>query len=1199
MSDTTATSPALQHTPHSAGARVDDLNPANAGLAKVSLDDKYTARTGRVFLSGIQALVRLPLIQRERDAAAGLNTAGFISGYRGSPLGGLDENLWKAKGHLEAGHVQFVPGVNEDLAATAVWGTQTVGLIGPTKYDGVFAMWYGKGPGVDRCGDVFKHMNHAGTASNGGVLLVAGDDHGAYSSTLPHQSDHIFSACMIPVLYPCNVQEYLDLGVHGWAMSRFSGCAVAFKALADTVESSASVDADPFRVEVKIPRDFALPEGGLNTRLSSDPLGLQARKQEALMQDYKIYAALAYARENKLNRVTIDSPNAKLGIIASGKSYLDVLEALEDLGIDEAMAAQIGLRLFKVAMIWPLEPDGVREFAQGLDEILVVEEKRQLVEYQLKEQLYNWRDDVRPHVVGKFDDKGEWVAPRGEWLLPPKADFSVSQVARVIARRLDRLGLDANTRDLIRARLAFLDAKDAVLQKAIGTPFRPAFYCSGCPHNTSTKVPDGSFALAGIGCHVMATSIYPEMNKLTTHMGGEGAPWIGQAAFSKVPHVFQNLGDGTYFHSGYLAIRAAVAAKVNITYKILYNDAVAMTGGQPVDGITSVPLIAQQMAAEGVKRIALVTEDLARYADRSSLPDIVTLHDRTCMDDVQRELREVAGTSVLIYDQTCAAEKRRRRKKGEFPDPDKRMVINEAVCEGCGDCGVQSNCVSILPKETEFGRKRTIDQSACNKDYSCVKGFCPSFVSVEGGTLKKSRAGVHKQGGDDGWGALPAPKLPRVDAPYNILINGIGGTGVITVGALMGMAAHLEGKGASVLDMTGMSQKNGSVTSHVKIAATPGQLRAQRIATGEADLVLGCDMLTAGASDAIAKMAPGRTSVVVNLHEQPPGTFAQQADWQFPAAQVRALIAEAAGADHADFLDATKLATALMGDSIAANLFMLGYAWQKGLVPLSEAALLRAIELNGVAVASNQRSFLWGRRAAVDLKRVEKIATPAQAIVVQMPQSLDSVITKRVEFLTAYQDRAYAATYEDLVARVRTIETDKGLGTKLSTAVAKYYFKLMAYKDEYEVARLYTDGRFVEQLKTQFEGDFTLKFNMAPPLFAKKDAKGRMLKAEFGSWMWNAMKLLAKLKGLRGGALDVFGYSAERKMERALIVEYRAMIESLLASLNAGNHATAVELATLPEQIRGFGHVKEHAVAAFRSKKAELLASLVHQQQAA
>jgi indolepyruvate ferredoxin oxidoreductase len=1187
MPDTTAHGPATS---------ADDAIPSR--LTSVSLDDKYTATKGDIFLSGIQALVRLPMMQRVRDEAAGLNTAGFISGYRGSPLGGLDENLWKAKPHLEAHHVQFVPGVNEDLAATAVWGSQQVDLIGEAKYDGVFAMWYGKGPGVDRCGDVFKHMNHAGTSKHGGVLLVAGDDHGAYSSTLPHQSDHLFSASMIPVLYPCNVQEYLDLGIHGWAMSRFSGCTVAFKALADTVESSASVDADPFRVEVKIPHDFVMPEGGLNARLSSIPLGQQARNQEALMQDYKIYAALAYARENKLNHTTITSPNAKLGIIASGKSYLDVLEALEELGIDEKMAADVGLRLFKVAMPWPLEPDSVREFAQGLDEILVVEEKRQIVEYQLKEQLYNWRDDVRPRVIGKFDEKGEWVAPRGEWLLTSKADFSVSQVARVIASRVSRLISDPVTCDHIKARLTFLDAKDAVLKKAISTPFRPAFYCSGCPHNTSTKVPEGSLALAGIGCHVMATSIYPEFNKLTTHMGGEGAPWIGQAAFSKIPHVFQNLGDGTYFHSGYLAIRAAVAAKVNMTYKILYNDAVAMTGGQPVDGITSVPMIAQQMAAEGVKRIALVTEDLNRYTDRSALPSIVSLHDRKDMDAVQRELREIGGVSVLIYDQTCAAEKRRRRKKGEFPDPAKRMVINEAVCEGCGDCGVQSNCTSILPKETEFGRKRTIDQSSCNKDYSCVKGFCPSFVTVEGGSLKKTKTGVTKDNADDGFGPLPEPVLPSCEQPYNILINGIGGTGVITVGALMGMAAHLEGKGASVLDMTGMSQKNGSVTSHVKVAKTPAHLRAQRIATGEADVILGCDMLTAGAADAVSKMRPGRTLAVVNLHEQPPGTFAQNADWQYPVAEVRALIEESVGAGAADFIDATKLATALMGDSIAANLFMLGYAWQKGRIPLSEASLLRAIELNGVGIASNKKSFLWGRRAAVDLKRVERVATPAQAIVVQMPQSLENVLSKRVEFLTAYQNAAYASTYEQLVSQVRARETALGLGNKLSTAVAKYYFKLMAYKDEYEVARLYTDRRFVEQLKQQFEGNFSVKFNLAPPMFAKKDAKGHLVKAEFGSWMWSAFKLLAKFKGLRGGAFDIFGYTEERKMERALIAEYREMVVALMDKLTPENHAVAVELAGLPEKVRGFGHVKEKAVATFRTEKARLLTQFSQQRAA-
>ncbi|HYD60461.1 MAG TPA: indolepyruvate ferredoxin oxidoreductase family protein [Noviherbaspirillum sp.] len=1150
-------------------------------LASVKLDDKYTSTTGKIFISGIQALVRLPMMQRQRDLAAGLHTAGFISGYRGSPLGGLDENLWKAQKLLEENHIKFVPGVNEDLAATAVWGTQTVDLIGPAKYDGVFAMWYGKGPGVDRCGDVFKHMNHAGTSKYGGVLLVAGDDHGAYSSTLPHQSDHIFAACMIPMLYPCNVQEYLDLGLHAWAMSRYSGCAVGFKALADTVESTASVDADPFRLEIQYPTDFIMPEGGLNTRLSTDTLGIQARKQEALMQDYKIYAALAYARANKLNHTTIDSPKARLGIIASGKSYLDVLEAMEELGIDEKMAADIGIRVYKVSMPWPLEPDGVREFAQGLDEILVVEEKRQIVEYQLKEQLYNWRDDVRPRVIGKFDEKGEWVHPRGEWLLSSKADFSIAQIARVISQRIARF----HTSDLIKARLAFLEAKDKVLSKAVNTPSRPAYYCSGCPHNTSTKVPDGSLALAGIGCHVMATAIYPEHNKLTTHMGGEGAPWIGQAAFSKLPHVFQNLGDGTYFHSGYLAIRAAVAANVNITYKILYNDAVAMTGGQPVDGITSVPMIAQQMVAEGVKRIALVTEDLGRYEDRSSLPSIVTLHDRKDMDAVQRELREIPGVTVLIYDQTCAAEKRRRRKKNEYPDPNKRLFINDAVCEGCGDCGVQSNCTSIMPLETEFGRKRTIDQSSCNKDYSCVKGFCPSFVTVEGGTLKKSKTGVAKE---DNFGPLPEPVVPGCDAPYNILLNGIGGTGVITIGALIGMAAHLEGKGVSVLDMTGMSQKNGSVTSHIRISKVPGVIRAQRIATGEADLVLGCDMLTAGAQDAISKMRPGRTRAVVNTHQQPTGHFTKNPDWQFPLQEVQALINESV-ADRADYIDATRLATALMGDSIATNLFMLGFAYQKGALPVSEAALLRAIELNGVAVDANKKSFLWGRRAAVDLARVERIAIPGQPVMLQLPQSLNGLVKRRAAFLTDYQDAAYAGRYEALVNTARAAESKLGAGDKLSRAVATAYFKLMAYKDEYEVARLYTNGQFVEKLKQQFDGDFTVKFNLAPPLLAKKDAKGHLVKAEYGSWMWKAFGVLAKMKKLRGTKLDIFGHTAERRMERALVEEYRTTILSLLDKLNKDNLALAVQIAALPEKIRGFGHVKEKAVQQYREERKVLL----------
>ncbi|KIP17101.1 hypothetical protein KY49_6987 [Burkholderia sp. MSHR3999] len=1161
--------------------QVTDVQSDHSSLAAVKLDDKYTSTSGRIFLTGIQALVRLPMLQRQRDLAAGLNTAGFVSGYRGSPLGGLDEALWKARQLLEDKHVRFVPGVNEDLAASAVWGTQTVDLIGPAKYDGVFAMWYGKGPGVDRSADVFKHLNHAGTSRHGGVMLVAGDDHAAYSSTLPHQSDQIFAACMIPVLYPCSVQEYLDLGLHAWAMSRYSGCAVGFKALADTVESAASVDADPFRLQIHYPESFEMPEGGLNTRLSTDSLGVQARKQEALMHDFKIDAVLAYARANRLNQVTIDSPRARLGIVASGKSYLDVLEALEELGIDGSAAADIGLRLFKVSMPWPLEPEGVRGFALGLDEILVIEEKRQVVEHQLKEQLYNWRDDVRPSVIGKFDESGEWGCSRGEWLLTSKADLSVATIARVIAERIARF----HTSERIKARLAFLEAKDKALNEAVNTVPRPPYYCSGCPHNTSTKVPEGSIALAGIGCHVMATAIYPEYNKLTTHMGGEGAPWIGQAPFSKVPHVFQNLGDGTYFHSGYLAIRAAIAAGINITYKILYNDAVAMTGGQPVDGTISVPMIAQQMVAEGVKRIALVTEDLSRYADRSALPAIVTLHVRKQFDAVQRELRQVSGVSVLIYDQTCAAEKRRRRKKGELPDPNRRLFINDAVCEGCGDCGIQSNCTSILPLETESGRKRTIDQSSCNKDYSCVKGFCPSFVTVQGGKLKKQRADTCAL---DDLGALPVPNLPACDAPYNVLVTGIGGTGVITIGALLGMAAHLEGKGASVLDMTGMSQKNGSVTSHVRISRRPEQIFTQRIAAGKADLVLGCDMLTAGAHDVVSKMHFERTRAIVNTHQQPTGYFTKDPDWQFRSADVQALIDEAVGG-RTQYINATRLATALMGDSIATNLFMIGFAYQNGALPLSEAAILRAIELNGVAVDANKKSFLWGRRAAVDLAHVEKIALPEQPVAMHFPKSVDALIKCHVEFLTDYQSSSYAAKYRDLIARVGDAESKLGRGDKLIRAVANSYFKLMAYKDEYEVARLYTDGRFIEKLKREFEGEFTLRFHFAPPLIARKDADGQLIKIEFGSWVGYCLRLLAKFKMLRGGPLDPFGYTAERRMERQLIVDYREAILRLIGQLDAERLPIAIELATLPQRIRGFGHVKEKAIKQYRVEFSRLM----------
>ena len=1157
-------------------------NPASPHV--VTLDDKYELQSGRVFVTGVQALVRLLLLQRQRDQRAGLNTAGFVSGYRGSPLGGLDQALWKAARFLDAAHIKFQPGLNEDLAATALWGSQQVNLYPGAKFDGVFGMWYGKGPGVDRCGDVFKHANFAGTSKHGGVLVLAGDDHAAKSSTLPHQSDHQFSAAMMPVLYPSSVQEIIDLGLHGWAMSRYSGCWVGFKCVSDTVESSASVSIDPDRVQIIVPEDFALPPDGLSIRWPDGFLQTEAR-----MQDYKAYAALHYCRVNRLNRVVIDSPKPRLGIVTSGKSYLDVRQALADLGITETDAAEIGIRVFKVAMPWPLEPEGVRHFAEGLSEILVVEEKRQIVEYQLKEQLYNWRDDVRPRVIGKFDEKGEWVRPHGDWLLPATSELTPAMIARVIAQRIERLDLHPRTIERIRQRVEFINQKEKSLARPRIELARQPYFCSGCPHNTSTNVPEGSRATAGIGCHVMA--IWMDRKTSTfTHMGGEGVPWIGQAPFTDEKHIFANLGDGTYYHSGILAIRAAVAANVNITYKILYNDAVAMTGGQPVDGPISPRDIALQCAAEGVKKIVVVSDEPDKYPSGYFASDI-EIHGREDLNDVQKRLREVEGTTILLYDQTCAAEKRRRRKRGKFPDPAKRVVINELVCEGCGDCGVKSNCVSVAPVETEFGRKRTIDQSSCNKDYSCLNGFCPSFVTVEGGQLRKPK----KAAGAD-FSALPAPTLPATHEPYGLLVTGIGGTGVVTIGALLGMAAHLEGKGVSVLDMTGLAQKNGAVVSHVRIADTPEQLYATRIAAGEAKLVLACDILTGVGQEALAKMQKGVTRALVNTALVMPAQFTRDPDLRFPTGSMEHEIKEAVGPGDAEFLDATKLATGLMGDSIATNLFMVGYAFQRGLIPVGEAAILRAIELNGAGIESNKQSFSWGRLAAVDAAQVVAAAIPKKAKPdsQRLSESVDEMIERRAKFLTEYQDAAYARRYIDFVARVRAVEAAKQPGSSdLAEAVARYYFKLLAIKDEYEVARLYTETDFTARVAAQFEGDYKLRFHLAPPTTNKPDAKtGVAKKSTYGPWMMSVFRVLARLRKLRGTSFDVFGRSAERRMERALIVEYESAIGEALERLTPQTYGVAVELASIPEHIRGYGHIKEQNAKVAKVREAALMAQL-------
>jgi indolepyruvate ferredoxin oxidoreductase len=1161
----------------------------SAALTKASLDDKYTLDQGRVFLTGTQALVRLMMLQRDRDARAGLNTAGFVSGYRGSPLGGLDQTLWRAKKHLEAHHIVFQPGVNEDLAASALWGTQQVGLFPGAKVDGVFGMWYGKGPGVDRCGDVFKHANAAGTSKHGGVLVLAGDDHAAKSSTMPHQSEHIFKACCIPVLNPANVQDYLDLGLHGFAISRYSGCWVAFKCVTDVVESGASVEVDPERIKIQLPGNFPLPPDGLNIRWPDGFL-----EQEARLLDWKAYAALAYVRANGLDRIVWDSPGARLGIATTGKSYGDVMQALADLGIDEKVARDIGLRVYKIAMTWPLEPQGARRFAQGLEEILVVEEKRQLIEYQIKEELYTWDPGKRaPRVVGKFDDNGEWSRaegqPAGTWLLPAHYEHTPAMVARVIAQRLEKLGMSAGLGTQFKERLAFLDFKEKALAKPRVTAVRQPYFCSGCPHNTSTRVPEGSRATAGIGCHFMAVW----MNRSTatfTHMGAEGAPWIGQAPFTEEKHIFANLGDGTYFHSGLLAIRAAVAAKVSMTYKVLYNDAVAMTGGQHHDGPLDPPLISRQLDAEGVKPIVVVTDEPQKYPAGTNWAPGVTIRHRDDLDQVQRELRDTPGVSALIYDQTCASEKRRRRKRNEYPDPAIRAVINEMVCEGCGDCSVKSNCLSVEPLETEYGRKRTINQSSCNKDFSCVKGFCPSFVTVEGGHLKRGRKAAKGEAGGD-FPALPEPQLPSLAAPYGVLVTGIGGTGVITVGQILAVAAHLEGKGVSVLDMSGLAQKYGAVMSHVKLAERPDRLHAARLATGEASLVLGCDLVVAASGEALDKTDPKRTRAVINATLTPTASFVSNPDWKLPGSDLTHDIAEACGG-HADFVPAAELATALLGDSIATNLFVLGYAYQKGWVPLSGSSLGRAIELNGVAVDFNRKAFAWGRRAAVDLERVRRIAEPAEVIPMSqhLSRNLDELIERRVRFLTGYQDAAYAGRYRALVERVRKAEAEKAGGTQLAEAVARYYAKLLAYKDEYEVARLYTDGEFKKKVEGMFEGDYRIVYHLAPPILAKTDPlTGEPRKRRFGPWTLGLFRVLARMKGLRGTALDPFGRTEERRAERALIGEYEETVAALLGSLSRENHALAVKIASLPEEIRGFGHIKMKNLAAARAKREEML----------
>ncbi len=1144
-------------------------------LATVTLDDKYTHISGRIYLSGTQALVRLPLMQHWRDREAGLDTGGFISGYRGSPLGSYDFALWQAREHLAAHNIHFQPGINEDLAATAVWGSQQTTLFPGATVDGVFAIWYGKGPGVDRSTDPFKHANGAGTAKHGGVLAIAGDDHVCVSSTNAHQSEPILQAAMMPVLNPATVQDYLDFGIFGFALSRYAGIWVGFKALAETVESSASVDADPHRVKLVLPADFTMPPDGLNIRWPDTPLAAEKR-----LHGPKLAAVAAFARANSIDRLVFDPPRPRLGIMTAGKAYLDVRQALSDLGLDRRAAEALGIRLYKLGLTWPIEAEGARRFASGLEDVLVVEEKRGLIEDQLLRLLYNLDPALRPRVVGKTDETG---VP----LLQSHGELSPLMVARAIIARLRRLGIDS---DLMRQRLSRLESFERPLEGSGIKIERGPYFCSGCPHNTSTRVPEGSRALAGIGCHFMAQFIPSRHTATFSHMGGEGAAWIGQAPFSADKHIFQNLGDGTYQHSGLLAIRAAAAAGVNITYKILYNDAVAMTGGQPLDGHPTVPQITQQVAAEGARKIVVVTDEPGKYPSAAGFAPGTEIRHRDELDTIQKELRAIPGLTVLVYDQTCAAEKRRRRKRGLYPDPPKRVFINEAVCEGCGDCSDASNCVAVKPLETEFGRKRVIDQSSCNKDYSCLKGFCPSFVTVHGGELRKAE----RAAAADAtllFADLPLPATAPQGAPYSLLIAGIGGTGIITVGALLGMAAHLDGKGCTVLDFTGLAQKNGAVMSHVRIAPAQDELHAVRIAPGGADAVLACDMVVACAPQALATIEHGVTRVIANSDVAPTAAFVVDGDLDFEVAAMQRSLKTAAGATSLDIIDATGLATELMGDSIATNMFMLGFAFQKGLVPISLQAIERAIQLNGVAVAANQRVFSWGRLAAHDRAKLAAFLRPVSAA--PPVETLAQRVERRAAFLAAYQDEAYAARYRAVVERV--VSAEKKLGptrTALADAVARNLFKLMAYKDEYEVARLYTDGAFAQRLDRQFAGRYRLELHLAPPLFARRDpATGELQKRAYGAWVLSLFAILARLRRLRGTKLDVFGHTQERRMERQLIRDYETMLDELLGGLTAHNHALAIEIAALPAQIRGFGHVKERSIAKARARAASLLAA--------
>ena len=1130
------------------------ISPANFPLDNYELDDRYRRESGRVFLTGTQALVRIALMQRTLDRAAGLNTAGFISGYRGSPLGGLDLELWRAKSFIEESNIEFLPAVNEELAATAILGTQQVETDPTRTVDGVFGIWYGKGPGVDRAGDALKHGNAYGSSPTGGVLVIAGDDHGCVSSSMPHQSDVAFLTFVMPNLNPASIAEYLEYGLYGIALSRFSGMWVGFKAISETVESAMSIELPPYPQYV-VP-DFTPPSTGLHYRWPDFPGPQIEERLEA-----KKAATLAFAAANPIDRKIFDIPNARYGIVTTGKAHLDLMEALRLLGIDQSAAQRIGIDVYKVGMVWPLEPKGALDFVQQKNEVLVVEEKRGIIESQFKEYFYDYPGRKPKRMVGKEDQEGKRLVP---WV----GELSPVQLAGIVARRLDAefTGLNLTERA---DRLLSGGGHVINIEGATRTPY----FCSGCPHNTSTKLPEGSQALAGIGCHFMANWMERDTDGLI-QMGGEGVNWISRSKFNGNRHIFQNLGDGTFYHSGSLAIRQAVAANTNITYKILYNDAVAMTGGQPVDGPISVEAIAHSIRAEGIKRIALVSDEPEQFSS-SDFPPGVTISHRRDMDAVQRELRDIPGVTALIYAQICATELRRKRKRGQIEAPKKFVVINDLVCEGCGDCSVESNCLSVIPKETAFGRKRQIDQNNCNKDFSCINGFCPSFVSVEG--ERQQRIGVATIADVS---TLADPDFPTINGCFDLLVTGVGGTGVITVGALITMAAHLEGKGSSVLDFMGFAQKFGPVLSYIRIADEPSDINQVRIEPSRADALIGCDLVVSSSPQASKTYSRELTRAVMNTAEMATGDFILHRDANLRAEDRLTAIRENVGELSA--VDANRLATELLGDTIYANVLLLGFAWQQGLVPISYTALLRAIELNNVKVDNNKQAFNWGRIAAADPARIESLLTDDSST---QDQTLDDVIRRRAEFLVGYQNDTLADRYTKLVERVRAAETSLGKTEDLSDAVARAYFKFLSYKDEYEVARLHTQSGFLESVRKDFGENAKLTFHLAPPLLnAGLDARGRPRKREFGSWMIPAFRLLASLRGLRGTAFDLFGMAAERKMERALIGEFESTIDDLLSNLDPDNLSEAAEIVAIYMDIRGYGPVKEQSVVDVRAR---------------